>query len=72
MHLSGKDALAIMPAQVEENRFVFNTSIAISSNNYSIDCSNEDQVDSLKANGIQACFINSSQTETNGNRTSIV
>jgi ATP-dependent DNA helicase RecQ len=24
----------------------------------------KDQVDSLKANGIQACFINSSQTET--------
>jgi ATP-dependent DNA helicase RecQ len=27
----------------------------------------EDQVDGLKANGIEACFINSSQTETKDN-----
>jgi ATP-dependent DNA helicase RecQ len=28
-----------------------------------------DQVDSLKANGIEACFINSSQTKPNSNYT---
>jgi ATP-dependent DNA helicase RecQ len=31
--------------------------------NLATNCLDEDQVDGLKANGIEACFINSSQTE---------
>lgn len=65
--LSGEDTLAIMPTgggksicfQLPALLFpgitiVISPLIALM----------KDQVDSLKANGIQACFINSSQTET--------
>jgi ATP-dependent DNA helicase RecQ len=63
--LSGQDTLAIMPTG-GGNQFVFNTRITISGITIVISpliALMKDQVDGLKANGIEACFINSSQTE---------
>jgi ATP-dependent DNA helicase RecQ len=63
--LSGQDTLAIMPTGGKINLFSLpallfpGITIVISP----LITLMKDQVDGLKANGIEACFINSSQTE---------
>jgi ATP-dependent DNA helicase RecQ len=62
--LSGHDTLAIMPTGGEINLLSIASSLIFWNYNSNITAYrlDEDQVDSLKANGIEACFINSSQT----------
>jgi ATP-dependent DNA helicase RecQ len=61
--LSGHDTLAIMPTG---GKSIFSIASSLIFWNYNSNITayrlDEDQVDSLKANGIEACFINSSQT----------
>jgi ATP-dependent DNA helicase RecQ len=61
--LSGKDALAIMPGRRKIDLFSIPALLLSGITIVIIDCSNE-RSGGQKANGIQACFINSSQTET--------
>jgi ATP-dependent DNA helicase RecQ len=65
--LSGQDALAIMPTGGGKSICFQLPALLLSRITIVISpliALMKDQVDSLKANGIQACFINSSQTET--------